>query len=266
MFSRILMLPFLIWAIAVLYFIWEGNPEIALWLVPPVVIAAGILVLSPQIDWWYYKRRPPELAAPIRKLFDAHNLYYQRLSEPNKKKFRQRVSLFMIGNDFKGMAMEEVPEDIKAVIASNAVLLTFNQKDFLMGKFETFVVYPHPFPSPVYQQLHASELHREDHVIIYSAEQLMASTFQPTRYFNIGMYELARAYFFIYPEKEVPILKDEEWQKLEAISGMPKKSVIEFIGLEIVDLNAIAAVFYFTFPEQFKAQWPDLFGQFERIF
>ena len=129
MLARILSLPFIVLVIYLLYITWEYDTAYSTYLIGPVIILAIIWTLSPQINWWWYLRYPPKLDPPLLQILQRNCEYYQDLSLENKAKFRNRTALFMEGNDFMTQAMDDsVPEDLKGMIAADAVRLTFGYK------------------------------------------------------------------------------------------------------------------------------------------
>jgi Mlc titration factor MtfA (ptsG expression regulator) len=267
MLSRVIAAPFLVMTIAFLYLAWEEDTAYAQWMVPPVLILAVIYALHPQIDWWWYKRNPPELDPPIRRMLERFIPFYRRLLPDQQLRFRQRVALYMFAKDFKPMAMESVPEDAKAVIAINAIQLTFGMEDYLMGDYENFVLYPHPFPSPQYpKHFHHSETFHEDRVLLYSLELLLPGTLQSQQYYNIGMHELAGVFMNSFPARIVPDIREEHWAQIEQISGATRERITEHIGLPHVNVQQVAIVCFFNFPDKFNLLWPEMYEKLSTYF
>ena len=267
MLSKLLAIPFVLGLIFLLYLAWETDSSYAIYIVPMVICLVVIYIFQPQLDWWWYRRRPPELDTPLRKLLDRFHPFYRQLSSTNQRIFRERMALYIFANDFIPKAFEDVPEDIKGVIAANVVHLTFGQQDYRLSKYERIVVYPQPFPSPQYpDRFHASEIFEEDGVILFSAEQLMASMLQPKKYYNIGLHEYAKVYVSSYPDKEYPKFDEFIWEKLEEISGFKKKFIEAFIGLDDIDPLPVSICLFFSFPVQFRNRLPKAYTAFQEIF
>ncbi len=267
MFSKILYTPFIFGGLLFLYLAWEVDDKYALYLIPCVISLALLFVFSPQIDWWWYKKRPPTLDPRLRMLLVKYHPFYQTIPPAEKELFRDRMGLFMMANDFKSQGADAVPEDVKAVIAANAVHLTFGREQFLFPKFETIVVYAHPFPSPKYpQQEHVSEIYEEDGVILFSAEQLMFGFSNPRKYYNIGLHEYAHAFVLSHPEYSWPKLEEKTWMALERLSGFSKAYIDKWINRPDVELLPAAIVHYFTFPESFAAVLPKEKDMLDDIF
>lgn len=264
---RILSIPFFVTALVFLYMTWEVDESYSVYIIPPVVLLGLLFVFGPQINWWWYKRYPPKLDPNIRHLFRRHFHFYQKLSPDDKERFRRRVALYTIANDFMPQAMEKVPEDVKAFIAANVVQLTFGQEDFLLSKFERIVVYPKPFPTPQYpEKFHASEIFEEDGVVLFSAQQLAKGFLHPTQYYNIGLHEYAKVFMICYPEHPYPVFDQDIWSKLEQISGFSREFIAEWINLDNIDPLAVSISHFFVFPEKFRAVLPEVFELYGEIF
>ena len=257
------------------YFIDENW---AIWAAFPFVLSAAGYILSPQIDFWWYERHPPALNPKIQQFIDDYFLFYQKLSPELKQRFRNRLSLYLLGNEFirpvhpdhpdAAVDRTRVPEDLKAAVAAQAVQVTFGREKYLSGKFENIIIYPHPFPTPQYGDaiFHTSEIYEPDGVVIFASDPLMAGFNNPKGFFSIGLYEYARIFKILNPSVSFPKLGENSWADLEKISGMNQNLVESVIGLPNLDLIAVATHHFFTFPERFHEVLPDVYQILTNIF
>lgn len=267
MFSRIVSLPFVIAALVLLYLNWTNYGEYAIYLIPVGVILAIIYALAPQIDWWWYERHPPMPAKGIIDFFERKSPIFQGLPNEQKTKFLNRVQLFIHAKEFMAKGSETVPEDIKAMIAANAVLTTMNKEEFLPPHFEMIVVYRKSFPSPQYpRHFHASEIYDHDGVVLFSAEHLLKSFVEPTAYYNIGLHEFVKIYIYNHPEVDWEEMMLPSWDQLQEVSGFSEKDIKEWIGIEDVEPRDVSICHYFMFPEQMKRVLPELYGTYRSVF
>jgi len=265
--SKILAIPGILGFALFLYLTYFKSEDYALYMVPFIIYLIGVYFYQPAIDWWWYQKYPPDIEAPLRKLFEHRLPYYQRLSDKNKQKFRTRVALYIEANDFRPQVIEEIPEDVKGIVAANIVQLTFGQKDYLLNMFERIVVYPGVFPTPQHlDRFHASEIFAEDGVLLFAMDHLMPGTLHADQYFNLGLYEYAKVFRLSRPEVAYPELSEDLWIDFEKISRFPRKKVEEFVGLENLDVWAVSVVFFFSFPEVFKTELPDLYQAHSNLF
>ncbi len=267
--TRILSAPFILLAFILLYLTWEVSENYAYWLPAPLVILAALYTLSPQINWWWYSRHPPELEEPLRRILQKHHIYYPRLSVEEKLLFRQRVVLFRMNQDFKPQGWEDVPEDVKGLIAIHAVTLTLGWEEFLTEPYEHVVVYPHAFPSPQFpHHFHHSELFEEDHVLLFNAEPLMGCLLKPSTIFNVALYEYARVARRRRPDKGWPHMQEQDWLALDSICGYTRETVAKAINLpeEAIECLPTAVVAFFNFPVPFQQNLPEHYAAFQATF
>jgi hypothetical protein len=252
---------------AAFYWAFAYDDAYAFWVIPPVIALASLYVLEPQLNWWIWKRYPPDLKPGFRQLLEQHSGYYQRLDDGAKREFRRRVFLFTQGSDFMPQAFEEVPEDIKVMIAVGAVQLTLGREDFLFPKFETIIVYPHPFPSPQYpEHWHGSELYEPDGALLFSAEHLTRAFIQERLYLNLALYEYARAFRLVYAYPPPPDAAVYPWEALERASGFSQEAVSRWIGLDEIDAFGVAAALFFSMPDAFARELPEAYAAFRAYF
>lgn len=269
MLTRILLIPFVVLAFIFLYLTLEVDENYAIYIIIPVVVAAMIWVLSPQIDWWWYQKNPPTLDPAITQLLERHHPYYQQLFFEDKKKFQTRVALFMVASDFSSPQGESVPEDIKGMISSSAVMLKFGFTDILYKDFEKIIVYPKPFPSPQYpRNFHASEIFVEDGVTLFSAQQVAQSFFKPKQFFDLPLYEYAKVFMATESENEFPKISQEQILNLELVSSLSLNKISQYINLpeKQIDYRAVSIHHFFLFPNEFRNQLPNLYNLYTSIF
>jgi len=172
-----------------------------------------------------------------------------------------------MATEYMPMVMEEVPIDIKGLIAANVVMLTFGQEDYRLSRFEKVVAYPHPFPSPQYRKdFHSTEHFAEDGVILFSLEQLIPGATQPSKYYNIALHEYIRVFTLIYKDYQYPKFEDSIWDQLEEVSGFKMAAIKNYIGLPFIEPLPVSINYFFTFPDKFKATLPELYKQYREIF
>lgn len=243
------------------------KEDVALYAVPFLILAVGVFVLSPQINWWYYKKNPEKIDADLKRLLQKAVPFYRDLSAEDKAKFEQRLNLFLMAKDFQPMKLEEVGEDLKAAVAISALQLTFNrEEDWMFDTHEKIIIYPHPFPTPQYEEWHITEHYDEDGVLIFTAQHLMHGFFQPLQYLNIALYEWANIYIKQFLQAGQLTLNADNWRDLEKISGFTEEKMKAYVGLNNLNPLAIGISFYFTHRERFSKFLPEEFARMQGVF
>jgi hypothetical protein len=272
MFANRLATPFALLALFFLYLAWKVDYTWSWGIIPFVVITAIIVIFGQEINWWWYNRNTPELEPELTKLLGKRHIFYQNLQEADKKRFRDRVVLIRMGTDWMplgwGEDAERLPPDVELALCAQHAMLTLHRDDFLLEQFEKIIVYPKPFPTPEHPYPHASERYVEDGCLIFSAEHVMAAFLSGVTYFNVALYEYARAYLHTYPDEHWPVFLDTEAVRadLQQISGFSKEQVESATGIIGAELLAVAIHHYFCYPVQFQGVLNPEFVIFGRIF
>lgn len=252
-----LAIPFVLLLLGSIYLTYAVDSDWAISIVILVVILLGGFILSPLINWWWWERFPPDLAPELGKLLEAKFSFYQKLDDKGKREFRKRIFMFSQGTNFMAQGIEKVSEDMKLMIASAPVTMSFHDEAFLFDQFENIVVYPHPFPSPQYpEQFHASEIYQPDGVVMLCVEHVIRGFIENDQYFSPAWYEYAKIYQLTYPDKNYGDWSNVDWKDIEKIGGFTKESLIQYIGLPNLDIKAFGIACYFLYPDAFRQQLP----------
>ncbi len=264
--SRILALPFILALIGCFLLAYYVDSSYSWYMIFPGVILGGIFALQPQIDWWWYQRFPPRLDAVARRFLLEYHDFFRRLSEEHRRKFEARVRLILQALDFKSQSEDDLPEDIRLIVAANLAHLTFGREPFRIKGADTVVVYPRPFPSPQYpEHFHASEYFAEDGVVLFSAQHLVLAFTQPTQYYNLGLHEWINAFIDKHPDIKWPECPPRLWEELTRVSGFPTEKVREWINRPDVQLLPVTVVHFLCFPEPFLKYFPELYQELNGI-
>lgn len=268
-FATLLAFPFFVLIAIILWNVYQkGDTNISYYLFIPVIILAIIYIMSPQINWWWWKKNPPTLDAPIVKWLDTYSPFYLSLPEEGKVNFRRRLKLFMLSKDFGFMGQErrEMPEDIKGIMAHNAIQLTFGRDKFLFKDYERMVTYKHAFPSPQHKFLHTVETHKDDGVIIYSMEHLIPGMLRKGEIYNIGMHGFAEAFVNDHPKISFPSVEGVSWEEVEQVGGLSKEKIENTTGFETVDKLTVLITYYTDFYPRLQQVLPEVAHRLNLIF
>lgn len=244
--SRVIAAPFILLAILFACLAFFFHRDFAFWIIPNFVVLAVIYSLHPQIDWMWYIRHPPEMDKRLELYVERLSPFYQGLDVAGKKKFLDRVSLYIIANEFILRGIEDnmtPPDDLKALFAVPLVELTFNEEEnWRLKKFERLVLYPTSFPSPQNHDLHACEMETEDGVIIIALDLAKRWLDAPTKVFSLIHYQMGMAYLWSFPDKRSALKGKMDEQMLEQKTGMTAEELKQYLGLEKLDWEALALV------------------------
>ena len=266
--SRLLLIPIALVAVAMWYFITPHTYSFVYWIAVPLFLLAALYVSYPYIDYWWHTKYPIPLDEELKIWLRKYSPFYNALDAQGKEKYEYRLGLYIEAREFKlvGKEQRDVPEDIKAMIASHAIELSFNKKDFLIGDFDRIFLYKHPFPTPRMQFLHTLETQQEDGVIILSMEHVVSAVVQPEKFYDIAMHAYAEAFVKINQSLDYPVVRRKDIEILEKIGGVHYRKIQSTIGYKEIDPLYVMITLYFNFPQRFKEQLPEHYDQLHRIF
>ena len=233
--------------------------------VPFVIGLVLALAFRPQLEYAYLRRRPRDLDEPLVKLLETQAPpWYAERDEDARARLRRLTVLVQRAFDFRGQGFPggEVPDDVQALLASQAARALEPSDRVTMEPVETMVVYKHAFPSPRFpEHWHHSELFAEDGVVLLDMERAVPGIMTPRTYFNVALYECIRGATLAatapaYPP-DLPDLPD--WRAAaKALAGAEPNWVAGNIGLpeEFIDGEAVLQVLRLDFAEAFAKTYP----------
>ena len=257
--SRRLLILFAVTAVILGYlFFMEKNRYMGIPM--GIFVTLGIItwVLQHQIDWWWVNIRPPRLPKEVHQLFSLKLPFYREMSPEQQQDFGKNVGLYVTSKDFISMGKENVPDDVKHMVAAYAVILSHAKKNVLMDGYDRIVFYQHPFLTPHYgEQVHTYEVEHADGTVILALDQFAAGFLSPGKYYQTGWHALAEVYHALFMT-HVDYPPELNWSALEEISNVPKSKIEEHTGMAQEDPWPVAIHHYFSYPEKFEATSPKL--------
>lgn len=223
------------------------------WLVPGVIFLVLVLVFAPQINYFFWKRYTPPLYPFEKEWIEKNNSFYRKLSTEEKVFFEKRVFLFQKSVAVEAKGLETLPRDFLSAISSQQVMLTFGMENYLTEPYEKYIIYRTHFPSPLNPDRHASESHDGDKVVIFAGNQLLFSILEPEKYFNVGVYELARILKRNMPHKVLPLLSNEEMTTLDDSAPYTRAEAARQCNQSLEDDFAYAVHHFFCFGDKMES-------------
>lgn len=267
--SRILSLPIALSILTVLYVSYELEYQNAMiWILFPLVIATAVVIFQGQIDFWWNERNPVPLDPPISDWLKKYDPYYTSLETNQRQNYDNRLVMYMQGRAFVSVGREhhDVPNDIQAIIASNAVKMLISKKDYLLGDMDRIYLYKHPFPTPRHQFLHTVETDIEDGVFIFSLEHLVPGMINPKEHYNIAMHGFAEAFQRVFPKEDFTYLDQITWDQIQEVGYHSKDKILKTIGFNQTDITTVAINHFFTHPRRFNLMIPAAYERLIRQF
>lgn len=270
--SKLVATPLILVAGYTIYLMFTYQDYKTWWLFLPVVLLVVLYTFHGEIDYWWQQKFPIELDIQIKEWLVKHQLYYSHYNDVQRNLFDQRLSLYVEVRQFKMIGskgideMDDVPFDIKNILASQAIRLGLGVKDYLIGDMDRIYLYKHPFPTPKNQFLHTYEVDVEDGAIILAIDYALPGISNPSSYYNITLHAFAEAFIAINKNIPFPLVNHHGWEKLNCIKSIKEDFILKTCGYPTIDLLPVHIVAFFEFPVEYGEFFPDEYHQLKIIF
>ncbi|RLD24482.1 MAG: DgsA anti-repressor MtfA [Bacteroidetes bacterium] len=165
--------------------------NIFLWIFVLIILS---IVFANQIDDVYdalVLLRP--LPVSFKQSIEKHNGFYQQLPAESKRRFEKKVNQFVRTKQFIPRNLSKVTDEMKALIASAAIQLTFGLPKVTLKHFDRIIVYPDNYYSVINRQYHKGEVNPRLNAIVVSWWAFVEGYADPHDGVNLGLHEMAHA-------------------------------------------------------------------------
>lgn len=125
---------------------------------------------------------------PLQKYFK----YYQRLHPLDKKLFEKRVQKFITLKKFIPRDIDQVTDEMKALIAASAIQLMNGLPKIYFAHFKRILIYPDDYYSKISQRYHQGEVSMKG-MIVLSWKNFVEGYVDNKDGRNLGLHEMAHA-------------------------------------------------------------------------
>lgn len=196
------------------------------------------------------------------KYLSKHNSYYNKLNEKGKSKFIKRTYNFIHDMVYYGKAGVVITEEIKVVIASAAIQLTFGHKEYLFQKFRYIFVYPEPFYSKIFEQYLKGGTYPTG-VIAISWSHFLEGYQDDEDGINLGLHEMAHTMLLQLSDDQFETYIDEWFtiSRKEFLNIKEGNSIMfrSYAGTNRHEFLAVAIECFFEQPKIFKKKLPKIY-------
>jgi len=214
---------------------------------------------------------------PKQRLILVHEfIFYKRLSNKEQQYFEHRVAAIIKDKTFIGRGNFEITDEVKILISSTAVMLTFGFRDFYIGLIDKIFVYPDAFYSNTNQDYHKGELNPKLKALVLSWDDFEQGYNIGDDNLNLGIHEFAHAiHLNSIKEKDVSstLFKDsfKELTSLLSANEILRKELIAskyfraYAYTNQFEFLAVLIEYFIETPLEFKAQFPSIYVKVKQM-
>ncbi|HEY5689051.1 MAG TPA: zinc-dependent peptidase [Yeosuana sp.] len=201
--------------------------------------------------------------------------FFNKLSEKDKTFFEHRVASFINDKDFIGRGVQ-ITEEMRILVASTAVMLTFGFRDFYIGLIQKIVVYPEKFYSKTNKNYHKGEFNPKLKTLVISWADFKTGYEKPKDNINLGIHEFVHAiHLNSLNERDISstIFTDtfEELTELLTKNQLLREELTQshylrnYAFTNQFEFLAVTIETFIETPQDFKLQFPEVYYKIRQM-
>lgn len=212
---------------------------------------------------------PKKLTKSQLEILENEFDFYKKLTPRLKKYFEHRTATFIKTYTFYGNEGLQITDQMKVLIASSAVMLTFGMRDYLFTIIDKIIVYPDIYYSQLNDNYHKGEFNPRMKVIVFSWKHFLEGYKINNDNLNLGLHEFSHVLHFqgnlkadtsatifavTYQEIMEQVKRPNNYMRLvesDYFRIYAYTNEFEFI--------AVILEHFFETPVQFKREFPELY-------
>ncbi len=217
-----------------------------------------------------------KLSKQQKHFLERHVSFYINLSNRHKIYFEHRLVMFFRAYDFVSREGFEITPEVKVLIASSYIKLTFGMRRYLTKIFEKIIVYPNTFYSVITKKWHKGEYNPALKIIVFSWEDFLIGDLITNDNLNLGIHEFVHALTFhgkksndisasifsrIYQDLNIYLTQNNNLIRIKESNYFRP-----YAFTNKIEFMAVISEHFFESPKVLELQFPELFSRLEKMF
>ncbi len=217
----------------------------------------------------HFYPNPKKLSKPQLVILENEFGFYKKLTLRQKKYFEHRLATFIETYPFYGKEGLAVTDQMKVLIASTAIMLTFGMRNYLFTIIENILIYPDIYYSRINDNHHKGEFNPRMKTVVFSWKHFMEGYEISNDNLNLGLHEFSHVLDFqgkLKLDTSATIFMVTHDEIMEQIRRpLNYKRLIESNYFRIYaytnehEFIAVILEHFFETPTQFKSEFPELY-------
>lgn len=201
--------------------------------------------------------------------------FYNLLSDKEKKYFEHRVANFIEKYEFIGKEGFLITDEVKVLIASTAVMLTFGMRHYLFDVIERIVVYPNEYFSTTTEEYFKGEFNPRMKTVVFSWKDFKNGYELTSDNLNLGIHEFTHVLNFhgLKSEDASALIFTRMFKQINEDVNEPnnRQKLIESNYFRVYaytnpfEFLAVIIEHFFESPDLFKQEFPELFDKVSKM-
>lgn len=205
----------------------------------------------------------------------ANNGYYKNLSEVNKQTFQIRTLLFVFTTNFNSEAGFLLTNEMKIIISSAFVQITFGLTVNTLNKFNTVFITPRSYSYKNKKELFDGDVNLYTKRVNMSWPAIERGFKIPDDALNVCIHEFGHCLIFensvssyfsrVFKERDFENWKKQATLKFQELRSKENKVLRAYAGTNLIELFSVSLEAFFEQPEYFAANEPELYASMTQL-
>ncbi len=226
------------------------------------------------INW--YRRFPPSIPPSYSEVLLKYSPYFRKLNHKNKDKFLFRLFILLKLTTFKPSRLERVTDEMKVLIGSAIIQITFGFRHFVYRHFNTIEVAPRPYTyRGREQELFLGDANFRTKIISLSWPHVVQGFVVEEDAINVALHEVAHC--LKYENKfrdlssrfmDTQSLIDWHEQAMRKMEILRKKEQLllrDYAAQNYAEFFSVSVETFFERPEDFRKLLPALYTSLSKL-
>lgn len=204
-------------------------------------------------------------------IIEQQCVYYAKLTPKAQLYFEHRVASFLKKYTFSAQDNSLLDDELKVMVASAYVMLTFGMRHYLTNAFKTILIHPDSYYSAEENQLHNGEFNPKYKAVVFSRRAVLQGFQNNSDNLNLAIHEFAHVLTYssmkgkdvsasIFSDQYQRIIKKiKQFDTAEKLRNSTYFRIYAFTNeFEFV---AVVLEHYFESPNLFENEFPDLYQE-----
>ena len=208
-------------------------------------------------------------------VLEHHSDYYKGLDYDSRTLFLQRLAVFIVSTNFSSEDGFDILPEMKVVISSAFVQITFGLRKFRLKRYNNIFVAPQAYSYQFDQRLLAGDINGVLNRISLSWPHVLKGFEIPDDAINVAINQFSRCLtlenfsksFFgrFFDQRLWDVWMQEGIKGQKLLRGTNKFGDVDFSNNEMMEMFAVTMVTFFERPEDLATHLPSVFDAMKQL-
>lgn len=219
---------------------------------------------------YLYRKIPRHIENDYDAILMHYSYYYRNLNSQLKKRFRLRLFHLLNIVAFSSPHFVKVTREMRAVIGSSIIEITFGLRDYLPRNFRNIVVMPSRYMYPGYGEPFLGHIDYSNRKLYFSWQDVKNGYRDPHDAVNVALHEMAHVlefehkYYYIinnfFNKVQWNKWAQVAFKKMHIIRAGDNRYLKDYGGSNMTEMFAVCIEAFFEKPESFKENLPEIYS------